>query len=316
MGDARHSRGYGKWQAQHGANRQCECSTHKQVQVVTRGLLQIVGGPVHNHRCQILIQVAQDRESDRGQNRISNAPRWEGAVDARRIHNPWPLAAIGQNQTWGEFCVHLQHPQVGLTGVQGGPSRSGHQGDRYREVGREVPDKSQGPRLSSECGQPCGKSESVEEQQCLEHGAHKRHPLLREILDDWPHSIDDEDERDQSSEDVFRKHGDVLHERAQVEDGDQDSEQGAPHASPEVEGHELHVDGDGQVVDDKRVGQEGARSSENRQGLTSCTGEDHPTDGSRHDHLQHTKLAVGAIEEPAAEGDRRGQGGYEQIQDG
>ena len=72
----------------------------------------------------------------------------------------------------------------------------------------------------------------------------------------------------ESSEDVFAEHRDVLHERTQVEDRHQDSEEGAPHACPEVKWHELHVHGDCQIIDDKRVGQERTGSSQNRKGLT------------------------------------------------
>ena len=113
--------------------------------------------------------------------------------------------------------------------------------------------------------------------QGLEHGAIQCHPLLREVLDDrpgmrcntervraqcphasffllatqpcmtvyhnapLPHSVDDEDKANQAGENVFAEHSHVLHQSTQVKDRHQDSEESRPHASPEVENHELQV---------------------------------------------------------------------------
>ena len=117
-------------------------------------------------------------------------------------------------------------------------------------------------------GQVGGESEGVEEEQCLEHGAHQGHrtgaatPAVGEVLDDGPNAIDDEDQGNQASKDVLAEHGHVLHEGTKVEERHQDSEKGAPHAGPEVQGHELQVHSDAQVIDDQGVGEEGASGTQ------------------------------------------------------
>ena len=104
VGDARHRGGHGQRQAQHSADGQRQCSPNKpepvlrrkknynclwtpfakilgnphakktkgiltdlrvQIQVIGSRLLQIVGGSVHDHRGEILIQVTQDCEANR-----------------------------------------------------------------------------------------------------------------------------------------------------------------------------------------------------------------------------------------------------------
>ena len=49
-------------------------------------------------------------------------------------------------------------------------------------------------------------------------------------------------------------HGHVLHEGAEVKDRHQNREERAPHARPEIEGHELQVAACREVVNHQRVG--------------------------------------------------------------
>ena len=63
VGDAGHRRGHRQGQAQHGANGQRECSTHKKIKMITGALLQVVGRAVHDHGGEVLVQVAQHSEA-------------------------------------------------------------------------------------------------------------------------------------------------------------------------------------------------------------------------------------------------------------
>ena len=96
-----------------------------------------------------------------------------------------------------------------------------------------------------------------------------------------------------------QEHGHVLHESAEVKDGHQNGEEGAPHAGPEVERHELQVTAGCKVVDHQRVRQEGPRSTQDGQGLPCEGGEKQAGNCCRHDHLEDPELPVGAIQEAA-----------------
>mmetsp|Transcript_14312 Transcript_14312/g.33969 ORF Transcript_14312/g.33969 Transcript_14312/m.33969 type:complete len:299 (-) Transcript_14312:442-1338(-) len=261
--DARHRGGHGQGQAQHCTGRQRQGTPHEEVQVVARGLLQVVGRPVHNHAGQVLVQVAQHRETNGWEDRVGDAPGREVLLDAHWVHNPAPLAlAISQSQGRGQVCLHRQHVQVGLVGVDGGQCRGRNQGHRHGEVGQKVSEGSQRPRGASAVGQLGGQAESVDEEQCLKHGVGKGHLVLVEVGEDWPGAIDDEDQTDEASEDVFTEHGHVLHQSTKVEDGDEDGEEGAPDAHPEVVGHELQIHALRHVIANEGVGQERPRRAE------------------------------------------------------
>ena len=202
----------------------------QQIKVISSRLLQTVRGSVHDHGGEILIQVTQNCEANRlgcvrhrsrrcspttlqhqstrnqkrvllsslREDRISNAPSREGAVHAGGINDPRPLAAIGQAQVWREVRVHLQHPQACVVGVNGGQRGATHQGDGHCEIGRKVANEPKSPGASAETGQVCCQTKCPDEQESFKHAVRQRQPAFREILDDRPGSIDDEDERDQS----------------------------------------------------------------------------------------------------------------------
>ena len=131
-----------------------------------------------------------------------------------------------------------------------------------------------------------------------------------------PNSVDDKDQRNKAREDVFREHGHMLHESTKVEDRDQNGEKRTPHANPEVEGHELHIGTHSHVIHHEGVSQERTGRSEDGQGLPCEGGEDHARDGCRHNHLQHSELAIGAVQEAASEGDGGRQSCDEEVENG
>ena len=93
----------------------------------------------------------------------------------------------------------------------------------------------------------------------------------------------------------------MFHEGAQVRHCHQDGEKGTPHAGPPVEWHELKLKRNCQVIDHQSVGQEWTSGTENGQRLPWKRGKKNATDGRGHDHLQHSKLTVRAIQESATE---------------
>ena len=131
-----------------------------------------------------------------------------------------------------------------------------------------------------------------------------------------PNSVDDKDQGNKAREDVFREHGHMLHESTEVEDRDQNGEERTPHANPEVEGHELHIGTHSHVIHHEGVSQERTGRSEDGQGLPCEGGEDHARDGCRHNHFQHSELAIGAVQEAASEGDGGRQSCDEEVENG
>ena len=98
---------------------------------------------------------------------------------------------------------------------------------------------------------------------------------------------------------ITRCQRNVLHEGTQVRHCNDNCEDRAPHAGPPIEWHELKLKWNRQVVDNQSVCQERTSGTENRQRLPwECCKED-ATDGRRHDHLQHSKLTIRAIQESA-----------------
>ena len=152
-----------------------------------------------------------------------------------------------------------------------------------------------------------------------------------------PYPIDDEDQADEARKNVFRKpkmsrqkplkpkrgsktsaphkwgpyhrstqqHGHVLHEGAEVEDGNKDGEERAPHTRSKIKWHKFQVASYRKVIDHQRVGQERAGGSQNGQGLSRCGREEHTRKCSRDYHLQDTELPIRSIQEAATEGDGR-----------
>ena len=55
-----------------------------------------------------------------------------------------------------------------------------------------------------------------------------------------------------------QEHCHVLHEGAKIEDRNQDGEERAPHAGPEIKRHELQVRTNRKVIDHQCVSEEGA----------------------------------------------------------
>ena len=100
--------------------------------------------------------------------RVSNGPGREVALDAHRINDPGPLAAIRQDEVRGEVRVDAQHPQVRVTGVDRCQGRGRDQGDGHCEVGHEVADGPEQPRRAAEVGEVGRQTKSVHEEQGLD----------------------------------------------------------------------------------------------------------------------------------------------------
>mmetsp|Transcript_49253 Transcript_49253/g.88571 ORF Transcript_49253/g.88571 Transcript_49253/m.88571 type:complete len:315 (-) Transcript_49253:399-1343(-) len=277
--DARHRGGHGQGQAQHCTGRQRQGTPHEEVQVVAGGLLKVVGRSVHNHAGEVLIQVAQHRETNGRQDRIGNAPGRELPLDARWVHNPAPLASPLQLKGRGKVCLHLQRSQARVAGIDGTQGRSRHEGDGHGEVCHQVSDGPQHPWGAPEVRQLRGSTEGVDEEQRLKHGVGQGHLLVREVPDHGRHTIDDEDQADEACEDVLAEHGHMLHQGAQVKNRHQDREESAPHADPEIIRHELQAHALCHVVAHQGVSQERPCGPQDRQRLSSKCGEEHATDG-------------------------------------
>ena len=100
----------------------------------------------------------------RRKDRVSDAPGWEVLFDAHGIHDPRPLAAIRQHQVRGEVCIHTQHPQGCVAGVDSRQRRGCDQRDRHGEVGHEIAQGPQEPRRSAEMGQVGRQAEGIDEE--------------------------------------------------------------------------------------------------------------------------------------------------------
>mmetsp|Transcript_104535 Transcript_104535/g.327076 ORF Transcript_104535/g.327076 Transcript_104535/m.327076 type:complete len:345 (-) Transcript_104535:794-1828(-) len=107
--EAGHRGGHGQGQAQQRADGRADHGAHEEIEVVAGGLLQLPAGPVHEHRRQVLVKVAQEREPDGRHDPKEDRPDREVAVRAEWAHDPASRLAVAEQEGWADGARDVEH---------------------------------------------------------------------------------------------------------------------------------------------------------------------------------------------------------------